>query len=186
MDCGYRRVIFLDIDGVLLPFPLEEPLKEGALFPPSTLSPLKRLWEHVQANFESNSKNNSRGINPGVEWVLSSTWRVQRSYILDIEEALKAFGIPIQFSDITDPALHSERQWEILDWIRKQKITSMVWLALDDEDLVGGETNAKHKHLFEGRAVRTNSATGLSHADVDAAIQSWDQQLALQRTRHPT
>eukprot|EP00934_Nitzschia_sp_Nitz4_P009307 Nitzschia sp. Nitz4//scaffold97_size77645//25227//25757//NITZ4_005514-RA/size77645-exonerate_protein2genome-gene-0.3-mRNA-1//-1//CDS//3329560644//9297//frame0 len=167
-----RKVVFVDIDGVLLPFPHES---QGHLFPNSTLVPLKRLWEYVT----------TRDPSVSVEWVLSSTWRVKASFIRDIEQALHEFGIPIVFADITDPALHSERQWEIYEWLATQskKQTDMtiqrgfVWLALDDEELILEEKNEEYRDLFEGHVIQTHSTTGLSQGNVDRAIELWEQQL---------
>jgi hypothetical protein len=180
-----RRVIFVDIDGVLLPFP-SNPTgddEEQRLFPSSTLKPLQRLWNHVtrtNCNDSSSSKN-------GVEWVLSSTWRVQEKYIRDIERALHEFGIVLQFSDITDPALHSERQWEIQEWLDRHhgcdnnncqsSSQNLVWLALDDEELLEGDKNTKHRGVFQDHVVCTQSHVGLTEADVDGAIRLWNQQL---------
>jgi HAD domain in Swiss Army Knife RNA repair proteins len=163
-----RRIIFLDIDGVLLPFPRKQDGDE--LFPTSTLKPLHRLWKHVTADSHIN-----------VEWVLSSTWRVQKSYIRDIERAVFEFGIPLEFSDVTDPALHTERQWEIYDWLVKQNLgkgkEQCVWLALDDEELLKDDKNAEHSEFFEGHVVLTKSQVGLSESDIDTAIRLWDQQV---------
>ncbi len=177
----YRRIIFVDMDGVLLPFPNKRhddnhTSEQESLFPAVTLRPLYRLWKHVGT----------------VEWVLSSTWRVQDSYIRDIERALHEFGIHIEFSDITDPKLHSERQWEIYDWLKRQKCFdrnnhnnknnnnndyTTVWLALDDEELIEGEKNSEYRSLFEGHVVCTMSHLGLTEEDVDKAIALWDRQL---------
>ena len=172
-----RQVIFLDMDGVLLPFSTE-PLsdkEESNLFPSSTLQPLQRLWKYV-----TDPSGYPNGSTTKVEWVLSSTWRVQPSYIRDIERALREFGIPLEFSDITDPTMHSERQWEIYDWLAvKHNLLQKpcVWLALDDEDLLEGDNNAEHCPFFQGHVVRTQSQVGLSEGDVDRAIALWNQQL---------
>lgn len=161
------RVIFLDIDGVLLPFPTLQPNKLSGLFPATTLRPLQRLWKHV----------NQTGP---VEWVLSSTWRVQRSVVRDVENTLQEFGIPIEFSDTTDPAMHTERQWEIYDWLANKRDLldkPCVWLALDDEELLEGDKNAKHRSIFQGHVIGTRSRLGLIDSDVDRAIELWDQQI---------
>lgn len=180
-----RKVIFIDMDGVLLPFPNSTPLPPGKLFPTSTLKPLARLWKHVENSNKKNQTNNN-----AVEWVLSSTWRVQERYIRDIEEALQEFGIPLTFSDITDPNNHTERQWEIQEWWNQQQhqlnhdnrsrhlSQSCVWLALDDEELLEGEKNEKYQSLFQGHVVKPASHVGLSEQDVDLAIRLWDSQLA--------
>ena len=154
-------VIFLDIDGVLLPFPAAQ---QPSLFPKSTMHALQRLL--VATNFPHEC-----------QIVLSSTWRVREDYIRDILDALQDFGIPIHgFYSITDPHLHSERQWEIYDWL--QTNTSIeAWLALDDEDLLDGEVNEKHRDVFQGHVIQTKSSEGLTMKDVDEAIRLWNVQL---------
>jgi hypothetical protein len=116
-----------------------------------------------------------------VEWVLSSTWRVQKSYVQDIERAVSEFGIPLEFSDITDPSMHSERQWEIYDWLEKQNLGKgkepCIWLAIDDEELLNDDKNAEHRSFFEDHVIFTESHMGLSEANVDKAIRLWDQQV---------
>lgn len=187
---NHRCIIFLDMDGVLLPFPNnhsdDETHDQTVLFPATTLRPLKRLWTYV-------------GKSSSVEWVLSSTWRVHETYIRDIERALHTFGISIEFSDITDPKLHTERQWEIQDWLsrnnccnnndqdhtpnhnpnnqqQQQQQQQCIWLALDDEELLEGEKNANYRSLFQGHVVCTTSHLGLTEQDVDKAITLWDLQ----------
>jgi len=182
-----RRIIFVDIDGVLLPFPEvkdddddddDDKTTRSRLFPSKTLKPLQRLWRHV-----------TKDGTIKVEWILSSTWRVQQSYICDIERAVSEFGIPIEFDDITDPTLHTERQWEIYDWMEKQQQligkggrshdgqpSSSIWLALDDEELLEESKNAKHREFFQGHVIMTKSHIGLSQEDVNQAIKLWDKQ----------
>ena len=123
----------------------------------------------------------------GTQWILSSTWRVREDYIRDIEGALHEFGMDnFTFADITDPTLHSERQWEIHEWLpQKQQQQSqsqedgdqrIVWLALDDEELIEGDTNAKYRTIFEGHVVKTESSVGLTVQDVDLALELWKKQ----------
>ena len=174
-----RRIIFVDIDGVLLPFPRttnnyddDDDQSSSKLFPSCTLEPLHRLWRHVT----------KKGRIHDVEWVLSSTWRVQLSYIRDIEQALSDFGIPLTFSDRTDPSMHSERQWEIYAWLEQQNLgkgneSLCVWLALDDEELLKEDKNAEHRAFFENHVVFTESHIGLSAANVNTAIKLWDEQV---------
>jgi hypothetical protein len=168
------QVIFLDIDGVLLPFPKTQQEDDDAsslqLFPKSCLQALQRL---LQAT-------------PGSQLVLSSTWRVRNDYIHDILKALQDFGIPIQdFHSITDPNLHSERQWEIYDWLQKQQQQTvspdMIWLALDDEELLDGDVNEKHRNVFSGHVIKTESRLGLTMNDVESAIVLWEAQLGKTR-----
>ena len=175
-------MVFLDIDGVLLPFPNPSLDEVHPLFPRHTMEALQVLWDHTTSTCNNGT----------VEWILSSTWRVQPSYIRQIEEALQAFGIPLSFGDITDPTLHSERQWEIYEWLQAQDCLSttktvssspsdVVWLALDDEELVHGDVNEEHRALFAGHAVRTESHLGLTLEDARRAIQLWDAQISVNK-----
>mmetsp|Transcript_4454 Transcript_4454/g.10795 ORF Transcript_4454/g.10795 Transcript_4454/m.10795 type:complete len:169 (-) Transcript_4454:562-1068(-) len=159
------KVIFLDIDGVLLPFP-NDGNSESGLFPASTLEPLKFLLQETDAKL-----------------VLSSTWRVRKDFIQDIVDAIRGFGIEFEgFHDITDPNMHSERQWEIQDWISKQRARKehkggrMVWLALDDEELLEGDENARFRDSFVGHVVKTASHKGLTMDDVRDALKLWESQ----------
>lgn len=160
------EVLFLDIDGVLLPFPNDGNSREG-IFPASTLKPFQSLLKETG----------------GAKVVLSSTWRVRKDFIQHIVDAIEGFGIDFEgFYDITDPNMHSERQWEIEDWLSKQQqkhgYDKIVWLALDDEELLEGEVNEKFRETFEGHVVKTKSDKGLSMGDVRDAVILWKLQLS--------
>ncbi|OEU09360.1 hypothetical protein FRACYDRAFT_195054 [Fragilariopsis cylindrus CCMP1102] len=164
------KVIFLDIDGVLLPFPNENP-DSDELFPASTLRSLQCLLKETE----------------GAKLVLSSTWRVRKDYIQDIVTCMQSFGIDLgeegTFFDITDPNMHSERQWEIHDWLSNQKQNNnkyekIVWLALDDEHLIDGEVNENYRDIFQGHVIRTESHIGLTMNDVRDAVKLWKLQLS--------
>ena len=159
------KVIFLDIDGVLLPFPNEGNTGDG-LFPVSTLEPLHCLLKETEAKV-----------------VLSSTWRVRKDFIKDIVDSVQGFSVDFEgFFDITDPNMHSERQWEIEHWISKQRrnkaFGKIVWLALDDEELIEGDENARFKDLFTGHVIKTKSAKGLTMDDFHEAVKLWKLQLS--------
>ena len=159
------KVIFLDIDGVLLPFPTSDE-SENILFPESTLSSLQHLLREAQ----------------GAKLVLSSTWRVREDFIQDIVNAIRDYGIEFEgFFDITDPKVHSERQWEIENWLsnqRKHDYKKIVWLALDDEELLEGDVNKKFRERFTGHVVKTKSHEGLTMNDVTNAIRLWNIQMS--------
>ena len=170
-------VIFLDIDGVLLPFPpttraqSSSKQQEQRLFPDCTLQALDTLLSHT-----------------GAKLVLSSTWRVREDFRNDIldcfqsyhrEQGSKSLSAVEGFWSWTDVNMHSERQHEIQDWIEKHQpnhLNPIIWLALDDEELVEGEVNAKFKHMFQGHVVKTVSSVGLTKKDVEQGIKLWEAQ----------
>lgn len=162
------KIIFLDIDGVLLPFPIndENRPEEGFLFPKKTMRAFKRLLDSTQAKL-----------------VLSSTWRAQPKFVKDILDEFHRHGIKDMesFFDMTDVNWHSERQWEIHNWLEQRQtesISQICWLALDDEELIKGEANTKFGSRFEGHVVKPESSIGLTEANVDTAIQLWKTQLS--------
>ena len=44
------------------------------------------------------------------------------------------------------------------------------WVALDDEELLEGQSNAARAAVFIGHSVRTESHVGLTDADAELAI----------------
>ena len=194
-------IIFLDIDGVLLPFPppsTNTKKKTKRLFPDETLHAFSRLLKYAV----------------GVKLVLSSTWRVRQDFQNDIldcfEDYAEEHGGPLReyatsgFYSITDPNKHDERQWEIFEWLRMngyldheqtekqkeqkqqqrkqnqgqgRKMKKIPWLALDDEELILGEQNEQRSGVFVGHVVKTSSHLGLTQADVDHAIELWKAQI---------
>ena len=150
-----RVIIFLDIDGVLLPFGCTG--NQGRLFPEATLQALAYILARV----------------PEAQLVLSSTWRVQETFIQSIVQDFRAFGgalSDVDFHDITNPALHSERQHEIYDYLARHGHEVLAWVALDDEELVRGPVNAKHSRIFEYHCVRTDSHEGMTMEDAQHAV----------------
>jgi HAD domain in Swiss Army Knife RNA repair proteins len=120
-------IVFLDIDGVLLPIVsaigpdeydnIDDDVLDalllllpprGRLFPQGTVDALSRIWQRV----------------PIAQLVLSSTWRVHATWRRDILTELQTYGNgPLtqlsQFYDVTDPTMHSERQHEIYRWLQQ-------------------------------------------------------------------
>jgi len=84
------------------------------------------------------------------------------------------------FYDITDPTLHTERQYEIQDWLdrRRHQESVKAWVALDDEELIEGAANAKYRDNFEGHVVYCDSRVGLTAQLAEKAIQLIRSQLA--------
>ncbi|KAG7355977.1 hypothetical protein IV203_000663 [Nitzschia inconspicua] len=157
------KILFLDIDGVLLPFPKKVDHDNDALFPQSTVQALQHLLKET-----------------GAELVLSSTWRVRPDFVHDIIVCLQEYGVEIQrFLDITDPNMHSERQWEIAKWLtdHQQSGSTIVWLALDDENLLDGDANQRFRKVFEGHVVQTKSDVGLTMEDAIRGVDLLNNQL---------
>ena len=178
-------IIFLDIDGVLLPFPDPSNVGNGRIFPNETLTALSTIMEEFLDDYQ-------------VEIVLSSTWRVQRSMRTEILDDFVAYGrgplaaMKDDFYDITDPAMHTERQHEIYDWLTKTTTGHRhrastdddgtkkfaAWICLDDEELLHGDANALRKTYFEGHVVHCDSKIGLTEALAVEAIQLIRDQLS--------
>jgi HAD domain in Swiss Army Knife RNA repair proteins len=176
-------VIFLDIDGVLLPFPDPSHVENGRIFPNKTLAALSTILEAFDDQNRDDQYNNYR-----VGIVLSSTWRVQasmRNEILNDFAAYGCYGSPLaqldEFYDITDPAMHTERQHEIYAWLtdRTKNTRIAAWIALDDEELLEGPANALRRSYFEGHVIHCDSKVGLTQAQADDAIQLIRNQLQL-------
>ena len=151
-----RTVVFLDVDGVLLPFgDGAAPPPEDGGFPPEPLAALTRILERV----------------PQAELVLSSTWRMSREAIGEITSAFFFFsaengggplasisGFPT--THMTNLSNHTVRQWEIAEWLDGPHGDGVTrWIALDDEDLLDAPECAERRARFQGHAVRTSSHT---------------------------
>ena len=163
-----RPLIFLDIDGVLAPFGGRAPpgpptqrsakLDADAAFAPFDAQCTQRLAAIVEAT--------------GAAIVLSSSWRARADAVAVIERRFRAFGPPLSEKvplPTTDINYHSVRQWEIARYLDKNP--ARRWVALDDEDLVGGEECAARRALFVGRVSTIDSTVGLQDAHVDEAIR---------------
>jgi hypothetical protein len=178
------RAVFLDIDGVMLPFGsgCDDESGRPGRFPDRCLKALDRVL-----------------IETGAEIVLSSTWRCAGGATAVLDEfaafaerergrgregqsALGAVADEGQFRHITDPEMHLHRQWEIANWIESAQSRGVLlegWVALDDEELVsshheegGGDWNERYKELFAGRHVKTISHIGLTESQADIAIRA--------------
>lgn len=162
-NASMLKVIFLDIDGVLLPFPQKERPKD-TLFPANTMKALDRLLKATEAQL-----------------VLSSTWRAQDQFVTDILEDFEKHRLGVsEFYGMTDKHYHAERQWEIHRWLtqHQDKNKKICWLALDDEELIEGDENEKLASVFRGHVIKTESSIGFTEEDVDRGIQLWQEQLA--------
>jgi hypothetical protein len=163
-----RRVIFLDVDGVLLPFGDDaEQLPEDGSFPDQPLHALSHIVERT-----------------GAEIVLSSTWRMHPSAMNEITSAFfffaTRFGGPLgnitHFEHTTSLANHSVRQWEIAEWLDSPAAEGVSrWVALDDEELLAGSECAARRSRFEGHVVKTQSHIGLTPELAELAVSLINQ-----------
>ena len=158
--------LFLDIDGVLLPFGNQDTtttITTTDVFPKSTL----HAFNHILSEC------------PGVEIVLSSTWRCGgQSTILQQFNAsdLHPLREISEFVHMTNLEKHDHRQWEIAEWLEKHQRENDIaivssWVALDDEELVVGEANKLHSNIFDGHCVKTESSMGLRWCDAQHAVR---------------
>jgi hypothetical protein len=149
--------LFLDIDGVLLPF--GDGAAGGFEFPRRCLDALARV---VSA------------ASPQV--VLSSTWRCDPHAMQAIREQFDAYGPPLSSISLdvcTDPSMHSERQWEIAAWLKARAASGVDvtrFAVLDDMDCVDGKANQRHRPMFEHHCVLVESSVGLSDRDAETAL----------------
>ena len=164
-DLSTTIIVFLDIDGVILPF-------GHLLFPDPQLEALSSILEAFADN--------------PPEIVLSSTWRVQEKFRRDILNQFHNYayqhGGPlteIEFYDVTDISMHSERHYEIDAWLQAQTKQPLAWIALDDEDLLLGGTQTD----FHAHAVHTDSHEGLTAQMARRAIDLLQKQLPINDKR---
>ena len=189
-------IIFLDIDGVLLPFGGNTCNKkdgdiryaDGCIFPDHTMDALTALLRQISALKDGNPK-----------LVLSSTWRAQTTFIKDILSSFRCYSNANpssnviwekhsqSFFDITDPSLHSTRHEEIYNWIKvhhemnedntqhcDKQFTVRTWIALDDEELV--DVPDAYPDTYK-HAVKIESSVGITHNDVDLAFKLLKDQM---------
>eukprot|EP00029_Vermamoeba_vermiformis_P013100 TRINITY_DN8022_c0_g1_i1.p1 TRINITY_DN8022_c0_g1~~TRINITY_DN8022_c0_g1_i1.p1 ORF type:complete len:145 (+),score=6.68 TRINITY_DN8022_c0_g1_i1:79-513(+) len=137
------KVLFLDVDGVLLINP-----REG--FRRVAMLQLKRIIDETDARI-----------------VVSSTWRYFRNSLDRLKLMLQNAGIPEILS--TTPSLrHKTRQDEILTWIQEwnkqvgnEKVTS--WVAIDDIEL---DSDAR----LEDHFVKIDPEIGLDEISANLVI----------------
>jgi len=173
------RVIFLDIDGVLLAAgSLETIFIDGACMPVRA-----RLVDH---DFSAASMNNLRNIvlQTGASIVLSSEWRRTESMRDSIGIALRKFGLPQLRSSTPvfkprpellqqDPGIIwcERRAREIGAWL-KQNPDVKSWVALDDLDFNWADSAREiGTPLIKYRSVLTNAQRCLTEEDSAEAVR---------------
>jgi hypothetical protein len=169
-------LVFLDIDGVLLPFGEGAPdaPPSPALFQESCLQALSLLLEET-----------------GSTLVLSSTWRASTQYMRDAVADFHRFaavhGGPLgeleRFAHTTSCSAFTVRQHEIAEWLaRNGGAAHTAWVALDDEPLLQGKACEKHRNSFVDHVVQTRSEVGLTESGAREAVRLLrEQQQRLRR-----
>jgi hypothetical protein len=148
--------VFLDVDGVLHPFPANE----TQTFHESCMHALKKLVSETKS-----------------EIVLSSSWRNFEGTRNTLQQALNRYGMSFVGWIAPDDAVSATSSS-----IKKlSKILAFVgihspaeWIVLDDEDLVtlsGEDPSLMMTQLFSSRFLRTDPQTGMTDADAEAAIK---------------
>lgn len=139
-------IIFLDIDGVLLPFGgnvhAERRYTQGCIFPDCTMDALTTLLQRANNICRQGKRhdNDASSSSSSCKLVLSSTWRVRPDFIQDILSSFRAYTIEKSikdptimstwashldsFFDITDPNFHSTRHDEIYKWVQTNATTT--------------------------------------------------------------
>ena len=146
-----RRVVFLDVDGVLHPFDAVEECKH---FDPARMARLARICSEGAA-----------------EVILSSSWRTVPEAEARVRAALSAVGVAM--AGATGRKTKRRRMPStsrcrcILEWLgapeRAEEAEVAAWVVLDDLNL----TDPRILPHF----VRTDSATGLTDGDVERAVR---------------
>mmetsp|Transcript_140307 Transcript_140307/g.391176 ORF Transcript_140307/g.391176 Transcript_140307/m.391176 type:complete len:265 (-) Transcript_140307:143-937(-) len=173
------RVVFLDIDGVLLPAgSVETIIVDGVALPVR-----ERMSE---SDFSAAALSNLRSIiqQTGASVVLSSEWRRTEAMRNSIGVALRSQDLP-QLRDVTrvlpvrpelqrgDPAIVwcERRAREITMWLKQHsEVTS--WVALDDLDFNWADSvRAPGTPLMKCRSVLTDPKRCLTDEDAAKAVR---------------
>ena len=149
------KLIFLDIDGVMLPFPSNS----STTFSFEALTVLERIVATTSA-----------------EVVLSSTWRMDENAIKIIYKNFASFPSlsKIRFKNWnrTDLKLHSLRAAEIKNFLENKvpKLGLRVeqFLVIDDEPMIF-ESREPFRY-FANRAIQTKSNVGLREEHLQSAL----------------
>jgi hypothetical protein len=146
-----RKVVFLDIDGVVHPLGVDNGTTS---FDDFCMNRLKRICEEGEADI-----------------VLSSSWRVNDFGIKHINRKLEKHGIG-RIIGVTPQLSQQCRSAEIMDWVQKHPSVER-YVAIDDIDLAADETAkiGPSNRPLARHFVRTNSKSGLSDANAEQAIR---------------
>ena len=152
--------MFLDIDGVMLPFGdgAPPPVERPALFPDRCLEALEYLMARAPR---------------ATRLVLSSTWRAHPDYVREVVDEFRRFARDRAGSALgqidrlatTSVECFDVRQREIHSYLRDLRThhpAVRAWVAIDDEPLLEGQECAPHRAAFEGHVVQVEPSRGLT------------------------
>lgn len=174
------KVIFLDVDGVLLPAGSVE-----TIFIDGVALPVRDTIK--EQDFNGVALDNLRSIvqHTGSSIVLSSEWRRSETLSSSIAAVLKGNDIPV-FRDSTpilkprpdlaasklDPAIVwcERRAREIGKWLKEHKEV-IAWVAIDDLDFNWADSvRASGTPFIKFRSVHTNATLCITDADKAEAV----------------
>lgn len=142
------KLIFLDIDGVLLPLPYREDVK--------AMPVAKELRLRLEANPDTAGHLCTIARLGDAKIVVSSTWRI----MMPFNRLKKAFKNTIEIIGVTSDGLRG-RGTQIRQYLAEHPAEKFV--ILDDDDFDMGD--------LLPQVVKTDSSTGLTAKDVEAAIK---------------
>lgn len=114
-----RKIIFLDIDGVLNLIPQGRD-EFGACFHPHLVENFKRVIEAT-----------------GAEIVISSTWRMNG--LQELQRMWEMRDLPGKVIDVT-PVFNTDRGEEIAEWLRQNQVSNYCIID-DDSDMLPEQMN---------------------------------------------
>lgn len=200
-------IIFLDIDGVLLPFgdnshilggggDLHQTYTSGCIFPDSTMEALSTLLMTLD-------DMRLRGMMMNAKIVLSSSWRSHQKLVRDILTSFQSFAKSraardkkismvlentfscgsegYEFFDVTDTKYHSTRHDEIINWIECAKTNGASEFLIRSWIALDDEdivtVEGRKMNDSIGHAVQTLSTVGLTLREVNVAIRLLEKQV---------
>lgn len=154
-----RPVIFLDVDGVLHPFPSIKHGEETTTFHRTCMENLQKIISRTDS-----------------EIVLSSSWRNFASTRGILQANLGQFGM--RFERWIEPDSHSkpigsnQKLEKILQFVQSHNLQD--WVVLDDEDLItiaNVPESSIMVRVFESRFKQIDGSIGLSDTDITCIYQ---------------
>jgi len=156
-----RRLLFLDVDGVLHPLRVRllagtQAMDTSHCFAPECMHLLQRVVNTTEA-----------------ELVLSSSWRAFEHSRARVFDELARCGLQCaSWTTIAGGDSNEARVDQILSYVSAHPVDS--WAVLDDEDLApeaSAGAESMFRALFRQRFVRTNAATGLDEKSSEEVIR---------------